>query len=118
MSNTSFRSFMRRSLSSLSNNNFNAYMIQLNSNSSPQLRARRQLYNNVAKYLAIAQRHRAAVTIQKHVRGTAVRKPKIVLVQNPNNGNIMLATSVRAPILKKLHTAKVRTNTRARLYGN
>lgn len=60
----------------------------------------------------------AATLIQKHWRGTAVRKPKVVFVQNPNNGNLMLATSVRAPILKKLHTAKVRRNTRARLYGN
>jgi acyl-homoserine lactone acylase PvdQ len=60
----------------------------------------------------------AATLIQKHWRGTRTRKPKVVLVQNPNNGNIMLATSVRVPTLTKIHTAKVSRNTRARLYGN
>ena len=56
----------------------------------------------------------AATLIQKHWRGTRVRKPKVVLVQNPNNGNIMLATSIRVPTLTKIHAAKVRRNRRAR----
>jgi len=56
----------------------------------------------------------AATLIQRHWRGTKTRKPKIVLVKNPNNGNIMLATTVRPPILKKIHTAKVRRNIAAR----
>ena len=60
----------------------------------------------------------SAMLIQKHWRGTAARKPKVVLVQNPNNGNLMLATSIRPPVLKNIHGAKVRRNTRARLYGN
>ena len=56
----------------------------------------------------------AATLIQKHWRGTRARKPKVVLVQNPNNGNYMLATSIRAPVVSKLHAAKVRRNRRAR----
>lgn len=56
----------------------------------------------------------AATLIQRHWRGTKTRKPKIVLVKNPNNGNLMLATTVR-PILKKIHTAKVRRNIAAAL---
>ncbi len=58
-----------------------------------------------------ALRLKSAKLIQRHWRGTASRKPKFVLVQNPNNGNIMLATtSVRAPILKKIHRNKVARN--------
>jgi len=60
----------------------------------------------------------SATLIQKHWRGTSARKPKVVLVQNPNNGNLMLATIIRPPVLTKIHRAKVRRNTRARLFGN
>jgi RNase P protein component len=58
-----------------------------------------------------ALRLKSAKLIQRHWRGTSARKPKFVLVQNPNNGNLMLATTiVRAPILKKIHRNKVARN--------
>jgi RNase P protein component len=53
---------------------------------------------------------KSAKLIQRHWRGTAARKPKFVLVQNPNNGNLMLATVSRPSVIKKIHRNKVARN--------
>ena len=57
-----------------------------------------------------ALRLHSAKLIQRHWRGTAARKPKFVLVQNPNNGNLMLATVSRPAVIKKIHRNKVARN--------
>lgn len=68
-------------------------------------------------------RQNSATTIQKHWRGTSVRRPilasyaaiasrpKSLLVKNPNNA-YMYATR-RTPVLIRLHRNKVRRNKRA-----
>jgi hypothetical protein len=56
----------------------------------------------------------AATLIQKHWRGTSVRKPKRLVFLNPNGNSAFLGTSSLPSILKKLRTAKVRRNRAAR----
>jgi RNase P protein component len=69
----------------------------------PNFNARTTRGNNALKL-------KSAKLIQRHWRGTAVRKPKFVLVQNPNNGNLMLATVSRPSLIKKIHRNKVARN--------
>lgn len=56
----------------------------------------------------------AALMIQRHWRGTRVRKPTRVVFINPNNQSGYIGTSYRAPVLTKIHTAKIRRNKNAR----
>jgi hypothetical protein len=56
----------------------------------------------------------AATLIQKHWRGTSVRKPKRLVFLNPNGNSAFLGTSSLPQVLRKLHAAKVRRNRAAR----
>ena len=56
-----------------------------------------------------AYANRSARTIQRHWRGTSVRRPKNVLVKNPNNA-LMYAISHTPSILVKLRANKVGRN--------
>ena len=56
----------------------------------------------------------AATLIQKHWRGTSVRKPKRLVFLNPNGNSAFLGTSSLPSILRKLRTAKVKRNRAAR----
>jgi hypothetical protein len=51
----------------------------------------------------------SATTIQRHWRGTSVRRPKNVLVKNPNSA-LMYGLRQTPSILVKLHANKVRRN--------
>jgi hypothetical protein len=97
---------------------------QINRNKLQTNQKYRKTYNSIKKSVGrnynnrVARGRRliinnAATRIQRHWRGTKTRKPAIVLVKSPNNGNLMLGTSIRAPILRKIHRSKVRRNREA-----